>query len=154
MHIEEVQGLRIQGVSVRTCNADEAHPGRARIGALWAEFAAQVVPHLAVGAVTYGVYHRYASDSNGAYDLLVGGDVLTPHATIDAQTGSVIDIQEGPYAVFRAQGAMPNAVIEAWGRVWAHFAEPNCPDQRAYTTDFERYGPDGVVDICIALTAT
>jgi predicted transcriptional regulator YdeE len=121
---------------------------------LWAEFAAQVVPHLAVGAVTYGVYHRYASDSNGAYDLLVGGDVLTPHATIDAQTGSVIDIQEGPYAVFRAQGAMPNAVIEAWGRVWAHFAEPNCPDQRAYTTDFERYGPDGVVDICIALTAT
>jgi hypothetical protein len=45
-------------------------------------------------------------------------------------------------------------VIEAWGRVWAHFAEPNCPDQRAYTTDFERYGPDGVVDICIALTAT
>jgi predicted transcriptional regulator YdeE len=104
--------------------------------------------------VTYGVYHHYESDANGAYDLLVGGDVLTPRASTDAQPWSVIDIQDGPYAVFRAQGAMPNAVIEAWGRVWAHFAEPNCPDQRAYTTDFERYGPDGVVDICIALTAT
>lgn len=44
MNIEEVQGLRIQGLSVRTCNADEAHPGRARIGALWADFAVKLAP--------------------------------------------------------------------------------------------------------------
>jgi len=151
MHIEEVQGLRIQGVSVRTCNADEAHPGRARIGALWAEFAAQVVPHLAVGAVTYGVYHHYASDSNDAYDLLVGGDAFQKNTLADAQAWRAARIQDGPYAVFQANGPMPQAVIEAWGRVWSYFADPQCPHKRAYTTDFERYGPDGVVDICIAL---
>jgi predicted transcriptional regulator YdeE len=153
MNIEEIQGLRIQGLSVRTCNADEAHPGRARIGALWADFAVKLAPHFADGAVTYGVYHHYESDANGAYDLLVGGDVLAPHANTDAQPWSVIDIQDGPYAVFQANGPMPQAVIEAWGRVWSYFADPQCPHKRAYTTDFERYGSDGVVNICIALAA-
>lgn len=59
----------------------------------------------------------------------------------------------GLYAVFRAHGATPEAVIAAWGRVWAYFADSNALYQRAYTWDFERYGPDGHVDLCIALVA-
>jgi hypothetical protein len=53
MNIIEFQGLRINGLSVRTCNADEAHPDRSRIGTLWADFAVQVAPYIAHDAVTY-----------------------------------------------------------------------------------------------------
>ncbi len=154
MNIVEIQELRIQGLSVRTCNADEVHPDRARIGALWADFAVQVAPHLAHGAVTYGVYHHYESDANGAYDLLVGSDAVQQKAQAGAQPWPVVDIHAGSYGVFQVHGAMPQAVVEAWGRAWAYFADPHCAHQRAYTTDFERYGADGAVDIFIALAAT
>ena len=154
MNIVKVQELQIQGLSVHTCNADEAQPDRARISALWADFALRVAPNMAHGATVYGVYHRYASDVNGAYELLVGTDALQQKAKTSAQPWPVVNIQAGSYGVFQAHGAMPQAVIEAWGHVWAYFADPHCPYCRAYTTDFERYGSDGVVDIFIALAAT
>lgn len=151
MDIVEVEGFCVEGLCVRTCNADETHPERARIGALWADFEAQRGPHMAQGAPAYGVYHRYASDMDGAYDVLVGCDALTRHAAMDARPWCVVNIQAGPYAVFRAHGTLPQAVIGAWSRVWAYFADPQSLHQRAYTTDFERYGPGGEVDIFIAL---
>jgi len=151
MNVVEFQGLRINGLSVRTCNADEAHPDRSRIGALWADFAVQVAPYIAHDAVTYGVYHQYESDMNGAYDLLVGSDAIQQNAVTDAPPWQAVNIPAGSYGVFRAHGAMPQAVMEAWGRVWAYFSDPQCAHQRAYTSDFERYGPAGVVDIHIAL---
>lgn len=154
MEIVEVQRLHIQGVSVRTRNADEADPERACIGALWADFAVQVAPHTAQGAVTYGVYHHYESDANGAYDLLAGSDALEKNEQTAAQPWQGVTICAGSYGVFQVSGAMPQAVMAAWGRVWAYFADPHCPYQRAYTTDFERYGPDGVVEIFIALAAS
>jgi predicted transcriptional regulator YdeE len=154
MKIMEVHEQRIEGLRVRTSNADEADAARARIGALWADFAAQVAPHSAPGAVTYGVYHHYASDAQGAYDVLVGLDASQASAPTDRSGWGVVQIQSGPYAVFQAHGPMPQAVIEAWQRVWAFFAQPQCPHRRAYTTDFERYAADGAVDIHIALERT
>lgn len=153
MHIVEIQERRIEGLSVRTCNADEADPNRARIGDLWAKFEVQVAPHIAQGAVTYGVYHHYASDANGAYDLLVGSDAVQQNKASDAHAWQAINIQAGPYVVFQSSGAMPQAVIETWGRVWSYFSNPHCPHQRAYTSDFECHGRDGLVYIHIALVA-
>lgn len=151
MNIVDVQGLRIQGLSVRTCNADEAQPDCARIGALWADFTKQTTPHIAQAALIYGVYHHYDSDANGAYDFLVGHDAGQFKATANDPSCTTVDLQAGAYAVFEARGDRPQSVINAWKRVWAYFAEPNCPHKRVYTTDFERYGLDGTVDIYIAL---
>ena len=146
----EIKGLSVQGLSVRTCNADEMQADTARIGPLWADFAAKMAPHLAPGARVYGVYHCYESDANGAFDVLAGTDALMPTET-SAQMLVRVDIQAGHYLVFDAPGPMPQAVIDAWGRIWRYFVDPHCPYQRAYTTDFERYGAEGLIEIFIAV---
>ncbi len=146
----EINGLAVQGVKVRTCNADEAQPANARIGRLWADFGLQVAPHMSAGARVYGVYHRYASDANGAFDVLAGTDALVL-ATADASPLSQVDIETGTYLVFEAPGAMPQAVIDAWARIWRYFSDPQCPHARAYTTDFECYLSDAATDIYIAV---
>ncbi len=150
MKIVEIQGLAVQGLAVRTCNADEAAPATARIGPLWADFGAKIAPRMAPVALVYGVYHHYASDADGLFDVLVGSDALLPTAD-KASALAHVDIAPGSYLVWEAQGAMPQAVIGAWARIWHYFADPQCPHHRAYTTDFERYGADGGIEIFIAM---
>lgn len=150
MKIVEVKGLRVQGLSVRTRNADEMQADTARIGKLWADFGVQVAPHTAATGQVYGVYHGYESDAHGAFDVLAGTDALTPAAR-DVPSLTRVDIQAGRYLVFDAPGAMPQAVVDAWARIWRYFADPQCPHQRAYTTDFERYSAQGRAEIFIAV---
>ena len=150
MKVIEINGLTVQGLVVRTRNADEAQPSTARIGALWAEFGQQIAPRLAPGALAYGVYHHYESNADGMFDVLAGADAQSAPFG-DALGLTRVDIANGPYLVFEAHGAMPQAVIEAWGRIWRYFADSKCLHQRAYTTDFERYQADGQIDICIAV---
>ena len=150
MKMVEINGLTVRGLVVRTRNADEAQPSTARIGTLWAEFGQQIAPHLATGALAYGVYHHYESNADGMFDVLAGADAQSP-ALGDAPELTRVDIVNGPYLVFEVHGAHPQAVIEAWGRIWRYFADPHCLHQRAYTTDFERYQADGQIDICIAV---
>ena len=148
----EIQGFNVQGLHIRTCNADEMQPSTARIGPLWRDFASEVAPRMAPAAQVYGVYHRYESDANGAFEVLAGTDALLQPSE-DAVELSLCEIQSGSYVVFEATGVMPQAVIDAWGRIWRYFADPQCPHQRAYTTDFERYGTAGRIDIFIAVRA-
>lgn len=150
MKTMDINGLVVQGLVVRTCNADEMQSDTARIGALWADFGVHIASRMAPGARVYGVYHRYESDAQGAFDVLAGTDALMPAAD-NAIALSRVDIAAGPYLVFGAPGAMPQAVVEAWGRVWRYFSDPLCPHKRAYTTDFECYGPDGRTEIFIAV---
>ncbi len=150
MKIIEFKGLTVQGVRVRTCNADEMQAATARIGPLWADFGAQIAPLMTPPAQVFGVYHRYESDAHGAFDVLAGAHALKPAAT-DALALARVDIAAGRYLVFAAAGAMPQAVIDAWARIWRYFADPHCPYQRAYTTDFERYTDEGLVEIFIAV---
>ena len=35
-----------------------------------------MLPTLDEGATVYGVYHNYASDADGEYDVLVGADAI------------------------------------------------------------------------------
>lgn len=150
MKVIEINGLTVQGLVVRTRNADEAQSSTARIGSLWTEFGQQIAPRLAPGALAYGVYHHYESNADGFFDVLAGADAQLPPLG-DAPELTRVDIANGPYLVFEAPGAMPQAVIEAWGRIWRYFADSKCLYQRAYTTDFERYQPDGQIDIFIAV---
>lgn len=150
MKITNVDGFTVQGLLARTCNADEAQPSHARIGKLWADFGAQLAPSLALGALTYGVYHHYESNANGPFDVLVGTNAPmsdTPNLLVLSE----VNIVSGSYIVFEANGTMPQAVVQAWERIWRYFAEPHCPHSRAFTTDFERYGSQGQVEVFIAV---
>lgn len=150
MKMVKISGLTVQGLVVRTRNADEAQPSTARIGALWAEFGQQIAPRLAPGALTYGVYHHYESNADGMFDVLAGADGQSPSLE-DSLELTRVDIAHGSYLVFEAHGALPQAVIEAWGRIWRYFANPECEHRRAYTTDFERYQAEGQIAIYIAV---
>lgn len=152
MKTVEIKGRSLQGVMVRTRNADEAQAETARIGKLWNDFASQVAPRMNPQAQVYGVYYGYESDASGAFDVLAGCDrdlTLAGHG----QAWACVNLSPGSYLVFESRGAMPQALVATWLEIWSYFEDPQCPHQRAYTTDFEYHRATGAVDVHIALLA-
>ncbi len=142
MKLTEIETFQVAGLSVRTTNAQEMQTGTAKIGALWGNFFAQLMPSLPASAINYGIYSDYESDYTGEFKVLAGSDALADNADLDS-----CQILAGNYLVFTKQGNMPQAVIDAWGAVWSYFATPNCPHQRAYRTDFEKYIGGDLVEV-------
>lgn len=131
----EIQSKRIIGLQVRTKNTDEMDPDTQKIAPLWGRFFEEVMPTLEPSPPPlYGVYSSYESDAFGAYDLLVGSDVLEEDDNFKS-----VNIKAGTYLVFPARGELPRAIIDTWERVWAYFDDPSIDERRAYETDFELY---------------
>lgn len=128
----ELKCTTIRGLQTRTQNTDEMNPGTQKIAPLWGKFYTEIMPTLKEGAALYGVYHNYESDADGMFDVLVGSEQEGEGLT------SVI-LQEGRYLKFPVKGEMPQAIIDAWIRVWAYFEDPSIDERRAYETDFEHY---------------
>ena len=135
--------MTIVGIETRTCNADESDPKRAKIPALWQRFYGDNSPCAVAGRIgdtVFGVYSRYESDHNGAYSLLAGVEVA-PIERVPAELHTV-SIPAAEYFLFLADGAMPQAIIAAWGEVWRYFEDGRAQRRgyrRAFTCDFERY---------------
>jgi len=146
------QPRQLRGMAVRTTNADEADPTRARIPALWQRFRQSSVAAQLAGRLVYGVYTDYAADATGPYTLVVGG-ALPPDGPSGPELVSVL-IPAGQYLVFTGSGDIPAAALGAWRQVWAYFARADAP-ARAFSTDFEQYDPadPSRVRIHIALSA-
>jgi len=131
--LEEIPQKTVVGIERRTCNAD----GRCLkdIPACWQEFlatkAAARIPHRAKPAVMYAVYSDYASDWKGEYSYLIGCGVTKADRVPEGMAVRTIPAQK--YAVFHAQGPMPDAVLGIWASVWG----TKLP--RAYTFDYEVY---------------
>jgi len=139
----ELAGFQVSGPKVRTRNQDEQRPQTARIGGLWGAFFAQGlaerIPNRQPDSPVYGVYSGYESDATGYFDVMAAVAVTEP-----ATGYETLQVQGGVYLVFQGQGAMPQTVIETWGRIWAYF-EQSPGLQRRFATDFEAYtGPDSV----------
>lgn len=133
----------VSGLCVRTDNAAEKKAETAKIGAVWEQFHQEQLAAVIAGKPTespaYGVYLNYDSDTSGAFDVIAGVAVITPAP--DFQT---VKVEAGDYLIFAAEGPLPGAVIETWGKVWTFFNE-NPQIQRRYATDFEAYtGPESV----------
>lgn len=146
----DVKGLTVKGLMVRTRNADEAKTETARIGKLWNDFASQVVPRMNSDAQVYGVYYGYESDASGAFDVLAGCD-KDPALAAHGRAWACVNLSPGSYLVFESRGSMPKALVTTWFEIWSYFEDPQCPHQRAYTTDFEYHRATGAVDVHIAL---
>lgn len=153
-----ISAFQVTGLSVRTCNSDEADPGSARIGPLWDRFFSQSwerhLPPAGHDGRLYGVYSAYESDASGAFDVTAG--VATAHSAGGSagEGGGAqaqrVPVQAGQYLVFSGQGAMPQMVIDTWSEIWHYFAN-NPQVQRRFGTDFEAYSGPDQVDIHIGI---
>jgi predicted transcriptional regulator YdeE len=134
-----IEGFSVSGPSERTSNLVEASLV-GKIPKLWGTFFSSQLP--ACDKV-YGVYFDYESDASGEFAVAVG-------AKVDGSQKAVVNIAGGTYLAFRAQGAMPAAVIEVWQNIWAHFLDQR-PYARAYVTDFEEYSGAEEVTVYVGI---
>ncbi|WP_462350516.1 effector binding domain-containing protein [Fusobacterium varium] len=89
----------------------------------------------------YAVYSEYESDYKGDYTLFIGVDKIDSHKEII--------IEEENYKIFSVDTSSPYGIIMAWQKIWE--MEEQGLLNRAYTVDYEKYYPDGKVEIFIAL---
>ena len=145
----EINGFTVSGLTVRTKNSDEFNPATAKIAGTWGRFFTEGLParisHQVAESPVYGVYSGYESDATGLYDLTSGMAVSQINNDF-----SSITVEPGHYLQFTAKGLMPGAVIEAWGQVWAWFAE-NPQIKRRFGSDYEAYTGADEVKVCIGI---
>jgi len=92
--------------------------------------------------IKYGVYYNYESDYKGDYSLGV--------ATQDRYGESIISIPENEkYEVFKVDILNEHGIINAWKKIWE--LEEARELERAYSYDFEKYFPNGEIEIHIAI---
>jgi predicted transcriptional regulator YdeE len=144
--IKQFSPFTVHGLQVRTTNAAE-QTAEAKIGSLWGRYFSS--PGAGASGI-YGVYSGYESDWTGAFDVTAGAAAAGVALKPDQVS---VQIQGGQYLMFHAKGAMPQAVFEAWGRVWQYFAAPRTDWQRCYATDFEQYLSADEVAVCIGVKA-
>ncbi|MEI3607398.1 effector binding domain-containing protein [Pseudogracilibacillus sp. SE30717A] len=90
---------------------------------------------------TYGVYHGYESDYQGDYSLSV---------CVKESDSDDIELPENEnYNVFRVDSSDEQGILKAWEHIWK--LEEAGELKRAYTYDFEKYYPNGDVEINIAV---
>lgn len=152
LKLQDYPNTRLVGLRVRTCNTDEMKDGCGKLAGLWESFYRSVLPKVAEGTACYGVYTNYESDHTGYFD--VGAAVAAENLSSPGQECVSSEIQAGKYLRFspKSPGDDPvKEVIGLWQQVWAHFGSEACEHQRAYTSDFELYGPEKTVELFIAV---
>ena len=139
------------GLATNTTNKDEMSGSGGRLGNLWRNFMSESerrIPGNPDQSTIFCIYTDYQGDENDAYKALLGRSV--PDVKVDVPHGlERVDIDSAHYLVFHALDRNPESVRDAWSRVHAHFRD-HSDHQRAFTADFDRYGPNGV-DVYVAI---
>ncbi|MER7505318.1 effector binding domain-containing protein [Nonomuraea pusilla] len=150
MEVTERAELIVVGFAVRTTNADELDPLRAKLPALWQRAGAPGAFAHVPGRVDenlYAVLTDYESDHHGAYTEIVGIGVRTvprlPEGMVAVRVPAARSLR------VEARGPVPQVLVEAWQQVWKHTESGGTPP-RAFTTDLEVHHLDGV-DLYIAV---
>jgi predicted transcriptional regulator YdeE len=139
------------GLATNTTNKEEMSPAGGRLGNLWRNFMAESdrrIPGDPDQSTIICVYTDYEGDEHDGYKALLGRSVADTNPEIPHGLERV-DIDSARYLVFHALDRNPESVREAWSRVHAHFRDRS-DHQRAFTADFDRYGPNGV-DLYVAI---
>ncbi|WP_084963199.1 GyrI-like domain-containing protein [Thermoactinospora rubra] len=150
MDVIERDELLVVGFAVRTTNAEEADPARARLPRLWQRAAQPGAFAHVPGRVDenlYAVLTDYESDHHGPYTQVVG---VAVRAVPKLPEGMVaVRVPAGACLKVEARGPMPGALIEAWQRLWKHTESGGQP-ARSFATDLEVHHPGGV-DLYVAV---
>ncbi|MEV0384136.1 effector binding domain-containing protein [Nonomuraea sp. NPDC050643] len=150
MDVIERAELIVVGFAVRTTNAEEVDPGRAKLPTLWQRTGAPGAFAHVPGRLDenlYAVLTDYESDHNGAYTQIVGIGVRTVPRLPEGMVAVRVPAARSLKLV--ARGPMPQALVEAWQQVWKHTESGGAPS-RAYTTDLEVHHPEGA-DLYVAV---
>ena len=150
MEVTERNELTVVGIAVRTSNADEIDPARAKLPVLWQRAGAPGAFAHVPGRVDenlYAVLTDYESDHHGAYTQIVGIGVRTVPRLPEAMVA--VRVPAGKALRVEARGQMPQAIVDAWQQVWKHTESGGTPP-RAFTTDLEVHHPGGA-DLYVAV---
>jgi len=147
VRLKSIESKEINGISIRTNNADEMDLSKAKIGRLHHQFDKQVKADYAGGERVYAIYYDYESDTLGDYSVMSGIEGKPK----DEENLQTLTIKAGNYLVFSAKGEIPKIVIETWGEIWKYFSSEGCEHKRVYSTDFEFYKNQSEVEINIAV---
>ncbi|MDA0637577.1 effector binding domain-containing protein [Nonomuraea sp. MCN248] len=150
MDVTERGEMIVVGFVVRTTNAEEMDPARARLPVLWRRAggpgAFAHVPNR-VDENLYAVLTDYESDHHGAFTQIVGTAVRTVPRLPEGMVA--VRVPAATVIKVEARGPMPQGLAEAWQQVWKHTESGGTP-ARAFTTDVEVHHPEGV-DLYIAV---
>ncbi len=91
----------------------------------------------------YGIYHKYASDYKGDYTLSIATDM--PYLTNAKEPL----IAKGTYSIFKVKDNLHENIFAQWQNIWQLEEEKKI--HRTYTLDFERYSPNGNIEIFISI---
>ncbi|GII91712.1 GyrI-like domain-containing protein [Sinosporangium siamense] len=150
VNIVERRETLVVGYAVRTSNAEEMDPSRAKLPGLWrralepgafAHVPGRIADNL------YAVLSDYHSDHHGPYTQIVGVAVRSAAALPEGMVAARVPAARS--ILVEARGPMPQALVEAWQRVWKHTESGGTPP-RAFTTDLEIHHGHGA-DLYIAV---
>lgn len=140
--LKQIDSFTVTGLSVRTQNSDEFNQETAKLPKLWQQFYSSTSTS---NTTIFGVYSDYESDANSSYTVTVGIAQNNPNTDLNA-----VKINAGKYLIFQGKGAMPQTVIETWGRAWDYFTAES-PYQRCFMSDFEAYNNNDELSIYIGV---
>lgn len=110
-----------------------------KISKLWKEAFNQLTNH---ENITYGVYHDYESDYKGDYSLSI--------AIENSDREPFIEIPNNEkYEIFKVDTSEEQGIFNTWNKIWDREEEGTL--KRAYTYDFEKYYPNGDIEVHIAV---
>ena len=93
------------------------------------------------GHCCYGIYFNYATNYQADYDFAIASEVVSETDI------PVIEIEDlSCYEVFRCK---VDEIYQTWQLIWKK--EQQGLLKRAYSVDFEKHHPDGLVEIYIAV---
>ena len=93
------------------------------------------------GHYCYGIYFKYATNYQADYDFAIASEVVLETDI------PVIEIEDlSFYEIFRCN---VDEIYQTWQLIWEK--EQQGLLKRAYSVDFEKYYPDGLVEIYIAV---
>ena len=93
------------------------------------------------GHYCYGIYFNYATNYQADYDFAIASEVVLETDI------PVIEIEDlSFYEIFRCN---VDEIYQTWQQIWEK--EQQGLLKRAYSVDFEKYYPDGLVEIYIAV---
>lgn len=121
--------ILLVGIEIRTNNSK-----RSEISELWQKFYANNVQDRipdCIDSRLFGLYSDYETDHTGDYSFMIGCPVSDVTNVPHGMVGRRIPAQT--YQVARAQGSLPDALVEAWQDIWSS----DIP--RGYSYDFEIY---------------
>ena len=125
--------ILVIGIDCRTSNAPEAGPQD--IPKLWGRFYGEdiliQIPNKVSNEVI-ALYCDYEGDYTQPYSVLIGCPVSSVDTIPEGMVAKTIPASS--YAVFRAIGEHPKALIETWGNIWQQSSL-----ERTYTGDYEVY---------------